>query len=160
MNKKDLTEAEIRTRYITPAINQTAGWDFVNMREEFTMGKIHVRGKAVRRGKRKAADYLLFYKRDIPIAIVEAKDNNHSADGGLQQALEYAEILDIPFAFSSNGDGFTEHDRTVTAGKITREFGMDEFPTPEQLWERYKSWKQISPKEVDKKSERILNGNT
>ncbi len=87
------------------------------IREEvyFTKGRVIVRGKTVKRGEAKKADYLLFYKPNIPIAVVEAKDNNHSVGAGMQQALDYAEILDVPFAFSSNGDGFLEHDRTGNA---------------------------------------------
>jgi type I restriction enzyme R subunit len=147
MSKKDLSEQEIRTRYITPAITQKAGWKTVQIREEFTLGKIHVRGKSIMRGKRKKADYILFYKPNIPLAIVEAKDNKHSVGSGMQQALEYAEILDIPFVYSSNGDGFVEHDRTCTVNPIERVLGLDEFPTPEDLWQRYKAWKQISSEE-------------
>ena len=147
--KKDLTETEIRTQYITPAIKQTAGWSVVQMREEFTLGKIHVRGKSIHRGKRKVADYLLFFKPNLPIAIVEAKDNNHEVGAGMQQALEYAEILDVPFVYSSNGDGFIEHDRTVTSGVIEHELGLHEFPSPEALWQRYKNWKQLTPQQEE-----------
>ena len=149
MNKKDLTEAEIRTRFITPAIKDVAGWDINLVREEyyFTDGRIHVMGKKLKRGDKKFADYLLYHKSNVPIAIVEAKDNNHSVGGGMQQALEYAEIMDVPFAYSSNGDGFVEHDRTKTDGALERKFGMHEFPSPDELWERYKLWKNISPQE-------------
>ena len=117
MNKKDLTEADIRTKFITPALVGANGdkWNVMTqIREEvyFTKGRVIVRGKTVKRGEAKKADYILFYKPDIPIAVVEAKDNNHAVGAGMQQALEYAEILDVPFAYSSNGDAFLEHDRT------------------------------------------------
>ena len=130
MNKKDLTEADIRTKFITPAI-VASGWDLMTqLREEayFTKGRVMVRGKTVSRGEANKADYLLFYKPNLPIAVIEAKDNNHTVASGMGQALEYAEILDVPFAFSSNGDGFLEHDRTKTSGAVERELPMDRFP--------------------------------
>src|ERR1700720_4594473 len=114
LNKKDLSERDICTKFITPAVRQ-AGWDeMTQLREEvsFTKGWIIVRGKLVTRGKAKRADYILYYKPNIPLALVEAKDNNHSVGDGMQQGLEYAEALNIPFVFSSNGDGFIFHDRT------------------------------------------------
>ncbi len=136
MDKKTLTETDIRTKFITPAIVGPAGdkWDVMTqIREEayFTAGRVIVRGKTVKRGKAKKADYLLFYKPNIPLAVVEAKDNKQSVGAGMQQALEYAEILDVPFAYSSNGDAFLEHDRTKTSGTITREIPLDQFPTPD-----------------------------
>jgi type I restriction enzyme, R subunit len=142
MDKKSLSETDIRSKFITPAIcNPTgAGWSLMTqVREEvyFTKGRVIVRGKTVHRGEAKKADYLLYYKPNIPIAVVEAKDNNHGVGDGMQQALEYAEILDVPFAFSSNGDAFLEHDRTVTGGTVTREVPLDRFPSPEDLWQRY-----------------------
>src|SRR5438874_4457882 len=106
MNKRDLNERDICTKFITPALRR-AGWDEVTqIREEvrFTKGRIIVRGKLVTRGEGKRADYILYYKPNIPIAIIEAKDNHHSAGDGIQQALEYAETLDLPFVFSSNGE--------------------------------------------------------
>nr|WP_323054189.1 type I restriction endonuclease [Thermoclostridium stercorarium] len=119
MNKKDLSERDICSKYITPALIN-AGWDLERqIREEvtFTDGRIIVRKKLVTRGERKRADYILYYKSNIPLAIIEAKDNKHPVGAGMQQALNYAEILDIPFAFSSNGDAFLEHDRTIKEGK-------------------------------------------
>ncbi len=107
MNKKKLSERDICTKFITPAVKQ-AGWDEMSqIREEvyFTKGRIIVQGKLVTRGKAKFADYILYYKPNIPIALIEAKDNNHSVGGGMQQGLEYAATLDIPFVFSSNGGG-------------------------------------------------------
>lgn len=147
MNKKLLSEQDIRTKFITPAIVENAGWDRLKqLREEvyFTDGRIWVRGNLTRRGKAKKADYILYYKPNIPIAVVEAKDNNHSVGAGMQQALEYADILDIPFVYSSNGDGFLEHDRSVTDGPVEKELPLDAFPTPGQLWQRYKAYKGIS----------------
>lgn len=120
MNKKSLNERDICTKFITPAI-QKAGWtDVWHFREEFyfTKGRVIVRGKLVSRGERKRADYLLYYEPTIPIAIVEAKDNNHALGVGMQQALEYSDLLQLPFVFSSNGDGFLFHDKTKTGGKL------------------------------------------
>lgn len=152
MNKKTLSERDICTKFITPALEK-AGWDKqLQILEEvsFTDGKIYVRGKFTARGTRKRADYILYYKPNIPVAIIEAKDNNHSVKAGIQQALEYAQILDIPFVFSSNGDGFLFHDRTATDGNIETEIGLDEFPTPEELWQKYKKYKGIETPEVEK----------
>lgn len=151
MNKKSLSERDICTKYITPAIEK-AGWDTqVQVLEEvsFTDGKIYVRGKITARGTRKRADYILYYKPNIPIAIIEAKDNNHSVRAGIQQGLDYAKILDIPCVFSSNGDGFLFHDRTAADGNIETELGIDEFPSPEHLWERYKRYKGIETTEAE-----------
>ncbi len=149
MNKKQLTEADIRTKFITPALLGQNGekWDILTqLREEayFTKGRVIVRGKTVKRGEAKKADYILYYKPNMPIAVIEAKDNNHSVGAGMQQALEYAEILDVPFAYSSNGDAFLEHDRTATTGMVTREIPLDQFPTPTELWSRYCQTKQLT----------------
>ena len=155
MNKKSLSERDICTKFITPAIVK-AGWklDF-HFREEltfntFTDGKIYVKGKFTARGSKKRADYILYYKPNIPIAIIEVKDNNHSVRAGIQQGLDYAKILDIPCVFSTNGDGFLFHDRTVSDSTIETEIGIDEFPSPEQLWEKYKKYKGISTPESEK----------
>lgn len=145
MDKKTLSERDICTKFITPAIEK-AGWDkHTQLLEEvsFTDGKIFVRGRLTARGKAKRADYILYYKPNIPIAIVEAKDNNHSVRSGIQQALDYARILDIPCVFSSNGDGFLFHDRSAEGENIETELDIDSFPNPEQLWERYKKFKGI-----------------
>ena len=152
MNKKSLSERDICTKFITPALEK-AGWDTqLQILEEvsFTDGKIYVRGKITARGTRKRADYILYYKPNIPIAIIEAKDNNHSVRAGIQQGLDYARILDIPCVFSSNGDGFLFHDRTATDGNIEAEISLDDFPTPEQLWEKYKKFKGIATPEAEK----------
>jgi len=136
--KSQLSERDICTKYITPAING-AGWNDYphNFREEvyFTAGRIKVRGKLVSRGKGKRADYILYYKPNLPIGVIEAKDNTHPIGAGMQQALEYSQILDTPFAYSSNGDGFIEHDRT--RGQ-ERELSLSEFPSPGELWSRHK----------------------
>jgi len=152
MNKKDLSERDICTKFITPAIEK-AGWDkLTQLLEEvsFTDGKIYVRGKMTARGARKRADYILYYKPNIPIAIVEAKDNKHSVRAGIQQALDYAKILDIPCVFSSNGDGFIFHDRTANDGNVEIELDIDNFPRPEELWLKYKKYKGIETPEAEK----------
>ena len=146
MSKKDLSERDICTRFITPAVKQ-AGWDIhAQVREEvsFTKGRIIVRGKLVTRGKPKRADYILYYKPNIPIALIEAKDNNHAVGDGIQQGLEYATTLDIPFVFSSNGDAFLFHDRTGRGSQIESELPLESFPTPTQLWSRYCGWKGLA----------------
>lgn len=146
MNKKSLTEADIRSKFITPNI-VSAGWNIdTQVREEvhFTDGRIYVRGRIHTRGERKRADYILYYKPNIPIAIIEAKDNNHSVSDGIQQALGYAETLDIPFVFSSNGDGFYFHDRTEKAGKIAIEIPLNAFPSPQELWQKYRAYKELA----------------
>ena len=145
MNKRGLSERDICTKFIMPAL-RSAGWDEMRqIREEvsFTEGRIVVRGKMVTRKKGKRADYILYYKPNIPIALIEAKDNNHSIGDGIQQALDYAQILNIPFVFSSNGDGFLFHDRT--GASVTREetLSLSAFPSPHDLWERFCAWKNL-----------------
>lgn len=143
MNKKELSERDICTKFITPALRQ-AGWDEqTQLREEvsFTKGRVIVRGKMVRRGEAKRADYILYYKPNIPLAVIEAKDNNCSLGDGLQQALDYGETLKIPFVFASNGDGFVFHDGTRTDGAIEQNLSLDQFPPPATLWARYREWK-------------------
>jgi type I restriction enzyme, R subunit len=152
IDKRSLSERDICTKFITPAIEK-AGWDkLTQLLEEvyFTDGKIYVRGKLTTRGQAKRADYILYYKPNIPIAIVEAKDNNHSVKAGIQQALAYAKVLDIPCVFSSNGDGFLFHDRTATEGNIETELDIGSFPTPAQLWEKYKTYKGIFTSSAEK----------
>ena len=147
MDKKGLSERDIRTTFITPALCN-AGWDEMGqIREEltFTKGRVTVRGKLVSRGQGKRADYVLYYKPNIPIAVVEAKDSTHAIGDGMQQALDYAETLNIPFAFSSNGDGFVFHDRTGTGAELESTLALDAFPSPEDLWARYRAWKGLNP---------------
>ncbi|WP_297492790.1 EcoAI/FtnUII family type I restriction enzme subunit R [Acidocella sp.] len=145
MEKKSLSERDICTKFITPAL-RNAGWDEqLQIREEvsFTKGRIIVRGKLVSRGKAKRADYILYYKPNIPLALIEAKDNTHSVGDGMQQGLEYAEALDIPFVFSSNGDGFVFHDRTGRSAIKEATLGLTSFPSPDELWARYRVWKGL-----------------
>ena len=152
MNKKDLSESDIKAKFITPAL-LTAGWDEQTQlgREIFfTAGRIYVKGKMTARGKRKFADYILFYKPNVPIAVIEAKDNKHSVKGGMQQALGYANTLDVPFVFSSNGDGFYFHDKTATDGAIEKELSLEEFPSPEFLWAKYRKYKGLESPETSK----------
>jgi type I restriction enzyme R subunit len=139
MKKGALSESDICDRFITPAVIR-AGWSSVQWRREygFTDGKIIVRGDLVARGKKKRADYLLFYRPNIPIAVIEAKDNNHSIGSGMQQALSYAGILDVPFVFSSNGDGFLFHDNSGTYPFVEKQLSLQEFPTPAELWRHYR----------------------
>ena len=150
MSKKSLSERDICTKFITPAI-LGAGWDLhTQIREElsFTKGRIIVRGKLHTRGQQKRADYVLYYKSNIPIAVIEAKENNLSVGAGMQQALDYAETLDVPFVFSSNGDAFLMHDRTGLANKVEQELSLDAFPSPEELWARYCKWRGVDTPEA------------
>jgi type I restriction enzyme R subunit len=149
-DKKSLSERDICTKYITPAITG-AGWDLHSqIREEvsFTKGRIIVRGKLHTRGEQKRADYILYYKSNIPLAVIEAKDNGHSVGAGMQQALNYAETLGVPFVFSSNGDAFLMHDRTGLADKIEQELALHAFPSPAELWQRYCQWKGLETVEA------------
>jgi type I restriction enzyme R subunit len=147
MDKRGLSERDICTKFITPALRE-AGWDeMLQIREEvgFTKGRIIVRGKLVTRGQAKRADCILYYKPNIPLALIEAKDNSHSVGDGMQQALDYATTLDIPFVFSSNGDGFVFHDRTGASNPREANLGLDAFPSPADLWARYRAWKGLDP---------------
>ncbi len=131
-----MSEEDTKRLEITPAITNS-GWDprnQVRMEYSFTNGRIMVKDKEIRKGKKKKADYLLFYKPNFPIAIVEAKKFHRGVSDGLQQGMAYAECLNVPFVYSSNGKGFYEHD--FLTGK-ERELKLDEFPTPEELWKRY-----------------------
>lgn len=146
-DKKSLSEMDIRTKFITPAI-VSAGWSsFSQMREEYkvTNGRIIARGKVCKREAPLKADYVLFYKPNKPIAVVEAKDNNHTMADGMQQALQYADMMDIPFVFSSNGDGFVFHNKFITEGPAEIILSLDEFPSPETLWKMYHEQNHISP---------------
>src|SRR3954467_5733167 len=145
MDKRSLTERDICTKFILPAV-KGAGWDeMVQVREEvyFTKGRIIVRGKLVTRGKAKKADVVLYYKPNIPIALIEAKDNTHSVGHGIQQGLDYAATLDIPFVFSSNGDGFVFNDRTGLSTPVEANLSLDAFPSPAGSWARYRTWKGL-----------------
>ncbi|TAF53369.1 MAG: DEAD/DEAH box helicase [Oscillatoriales cyanobacterium] len=150
IDKRNLSESDIRAKYITPAI-VGSGWDeLTQIRREFylTDGRVLVRGRLHSRGNRKFADYVLYLTPNVPIAIVEAKANHEPMGIGMQQALDYAQMLDVPFAYSSNGDGFIERDRTGT-GEIERELGLDAFPTPDELRQRYYQWKELSDRQAE-----------
>ena len=163
MNKKSLSEADIRSKFITPALcgPEGAGWDLMTQVSEekyFTKGRVLVRGKTVHRGEARKADYLLYYRPNLPIAVIEAKDNHHTVGDGMQQALEYAEILDVPFAYSCNGDGFLEHDRTRTSGEVTREIPLDRFPSPAELWARYCQSKGLTEQQIAVTTQEYYSG--
>ena len=136
LSKKQMTEEDIKLQYITPAIQSKWGLDRITMETKITEGRIKLRGNLVSREKPKKADYVLYLNKSKPIAIVEAKDNNHIISHGLQQAITYAKMLDVPFAYSSNGDGFCEHD--FLTGQ-ERTFGLEEFPTVEELMARWEN---------------------
>ena len=137
-----MTEADVRAKLIDPAVEQ-AGWseDRVQREITFTAGRIHVHGKTVSRGKKKRVDYILYYKNDLPLALIEAKDDSHSAGDGLQQGISYAQDLDIPFVYSSNGKGFIEHDSFTGAEK---ELDVSSLPSPEELFARFIQAKGIT----------------
>lgn len=159
--KCSLSERDIITKYILPAI-EASGWDKRNqIREEvsFTAGRIFVKGKLTKRGEKKRADIIIYYKSNIPVAVVEAKDNKHTVGAGMQQALEYADTLDIPVAISSNGDGFViQYRRNCgcpdASGKaiISENADLDHFPTPSELWECYKRYNNLETKEAEETS--------
>src|SRR3990167_6247383 len=148
MNKKQMSEEDIKLNFITPALIDNKKWDKkqIRMNVYFTDGNIIVAGKTVKRGQRNFADYILEHKPNIPLAVIEAKDNNHSIGEGIQQGIGYAEKLDLPFVFSSNGDGFIFHDRET--GKET-ELALNQFPSPKELWEKYKKYNGITEKIED-----------
>ena len=140
--KQNMTEEDIKLQYITPAL--TSKWERqkITMETQITDGKISLKGNLAVRQPGKRVDYLLYLSANNPIAVVEAKDNHHQVSAGLQQAMDYAKMLDLPFAFSSNGDGFAEHDFLTGA---ERQFGMDEFPTEAELTDRYKRESGLTP---------------
>ncbi len=162
MSKQQLSEQDICTKFITPALAK-AGWDIqTQIRQEFTFtkGRINVHGKTVSRGTRKRADYILYYKNNFPIAIIEAKDAQHSVGDGIQQALDYGDTLDIPFIYSSNGSGFLEHQRLPGSEKIETEIALDEFPSPAELYRRYCGNKQLTPEDSKVVFEDYYQGQT
>lgn len=152
----DLSERDICTKFINPAL-VTAGWNLDNtqVREEvkLTDGRVIVRGKLSTRGRQLRADYVLYHRANVPLAVIEAKGPTHTAAAGIQQALNYAEMLDVPFVFSSNGSRFVFHDKTAI-GEIEHEIGMDAFPSPEVLWAKYRAWKGL-----DSETTRIVEQN-
>ena len=146
MNKNHLSEDDISVKYITPALHK-AGWDEetqIRRQVSFTKGRIIVRGKMVSRGKGKKADFVLYYQH-IPIALIEAKKATFSEAHGMQQALGYAATLQVPFVFSSNGKGFVFHDRTGQSASIETNLALDTFPSPAELWSKYRAWKKLAP---------------
>lgn len=146
--KNQMSEEDIKNNYINPAL-QNKGWEMgehILLEKCFTDGRIDVRGEKAFRQKRKYTDYLLHYNKSKPLAVIEAKKNTNNVGSGIQQAIEYAEILDVPFAYSSNGDGFLEHDM-ITG--LEKEFSINEFPTREELWIRYQNEANLSEKEKE-----------
>lgn len=149
MDKAGLSESDICDRYIRPAM-EAAGWDgLAQIYREYPLraGRIVVRGRRARRDASTVlrADYALFYKANIPLAVVEAKDNSHAMGAGMPQAIRYAELLDVPFSFSSNGDGFIFRDATLADGQLERRIALNEFPSPADLWDRLCAWKGWPP---------------
>ncbi|MFN9709558.1 MAG: DEAD/DEAH box helicase family protein, partial [Burkholderiales bacterium] len=145
MNKKNLSESDICDKFIRPAM-VAAGWSGMDqLYREFPLraGRVVVRGQKAQRDKSTVlrADYALFYKANIPLAVLEAKDNNHAVGAGMGQAIQYAELLGVPFSFASNGDGFVFRDATLADGVLERNLTLDEFPSPQELWERFCAWK-------------------
>ena len=151
MDKTKLSESDICDKYIRPAMEQ-AGWnglDQIFREYPLRAGRVVVRGSKAYRDKSTVlrADYALFYKANIPLAVVEAKDNKHAVGAGMGQALNYAQLLDVPFSFSSNGDGFVFRDATLATGVLEQNLTLQEFPSPQELWNRYCAWKGWSAEE-------------
>ena len=142
INKATLTEADIISKYLLPAI-KAAGWDdLTQVRQEVKLrdGKVVVRGQMAARKKVKSADIVLYHKMGLPLAVIEAKANQHEIGKGMQQGLDYARLLDVPFVFASNGDGFVFHDKTNPA-QLESEIALEDFPSPGQLWDKLCTWK-------------------
>ncbi|MBA4059822.1 MAG: restriction endonuclease [Verminephrobacter sp.] len=151
MDKTQLSESDICDKFIRPAMEK-AGWnglDQIFREYPLRAGRVVVRGNKAYRDKSTVlrADYALFYKANIPLAVVEAKDNQHAVGAGMGQALNYAQLLDVPFSFSSNGDGFVFRDATLATGVLEQNLTLEEFPSPEELWRRYCTWKGWSDEE-------------
>ncbi len=149
MDKKSLSESDICDKFISPAVQQ-AGWSLhEQIYREYTLrpGRMVVRGRTAARDPKSVlfADYALFFKANIPIAVIEAKDNRHAIGAGMPQAITYAGLLDVPFSFSSNGDGFIFRDQTLATGTLEQYLTLEEFPSPAELWERFCSWKGWTP---------------
>jgi len=145
MDKTNLSESDICDKFIRPAMVD-AGWsgqDQIFREYPLRAGRVVVRGSKAYRDKSTVlrADYALFYKANIPLAVVEAKDNQHAVGAGMGQALNYAQLLDVPFSFSSNGDGFVFRDATLATGVLEQNLTLEEFPSPQELWRRYCAWK-------------------
>ena len=151
MDKSNLSESDLCDKFIRPAMEK-AGWnglDQIFREYPLRAGRVVVRGNKAYRDKSTVlrADYALFYKANIPLAVVEAKDNKHAVGAGMGQALNYAQLLDVPFSFSSNGDGFVFRDATLATGVLEQNLSLEEFPSPQELWRRYCTWKGWSDEE-------------
>lgn len=149
MDKKNLSEADVISKYILPAVEK-AGWNSMEqIRQEVKLrdGKVIVRGQMGVRKTVKSADIVLYYKPNIPLAVIEAKSNKHGVDKGMQQALDYAKLLDVPFTFSSNGDAFIFHDKT-NSEKREIEISLDDFPSPQELWAKYCRFKGYTEEQL------------
>ena len=153
INKKDLSETDIINKFIRPAIKRSGWDDMTQIREEVKLrdGKVVVRGQMAIRQTVKSADIVLYHKTNLPLAVIEAKANKHEIGKGMQQALDYASLLEVPFVFASNGDGFIFHDKTIDAGAdkpIETEISLDEFPSPDELWDKYCHWKGYTKEQL------------
>jgi len=149
MDKKNLSESDICDKFVRPAL-VAAGWhtlDQIYAQYPLRDGRVVVRGKTARRDPATVlrADFALFFKANIPLATVEVKDNQHAVGAGMAQAIHYAQLLDVPFSFASNGDGFVFRDATLATGVLEQTIGLDEFPSPQELWQRYCAWKGWPP---------------
>ena len=157
----EMTEEDIKLQYITPAL--TSKWDIKKITMEtsplnnFTDGKVHIKGNIPSRDKGKRCDYVLWYNRGTPLAIVEAKDNNHSSSFGMQQAIAYGMMMNVPFVYTSNGTSFFEHDFTTG---LEKEFLLTDFPTLEELYDRWKNVDAQKILEVENKMQYAIDGNT
>ena len=142
INKLELSEADIISKFILPAVIGSGWDDMTQIREEVKLrdGKVIVRGQMAVRKTVKSADIVLYHKPNLPLAVIEAKANKHSIGKGMQQALDYAGLLEVPFVFSSNGDGFIFHDKTNST-ILETEISLSDFPTPAELWDKYCQWK-------------------
>lgn len=153
INKKDLSETDIINKFIRPAIKHSGWDDMTQIREEVKLrdGKVVVRGQMAVRQIVKSADIVLYHKPNLPLAVIEAKANQHEIGKGMQQALDYARLLEVPFVFSSNGDGFIFHDKTVTSNtntSIETEISLNDFPSPTELWGKYCQWKGYTQEQL------------
>ena len=153
INKKDFSETDIINKFIRPAIKRSGWDDMTQIREEVKLrdGKVVVRGQMAVRQTVKSADIVLYHKPNLPLAVIEAKANQHAIGKGMQQALDYARLLEVPFVFSTNGDGFIFHDKTITTGTntpIETEISLDNFPSPTKLWEKYCQWKGYTQEQL------------
>ena len=149
IDKSKLTETDIITKFILPAVKDSGWDDMTQIRQEVKLrdGKVVVRGRVAARKKVKSADIVLYHKPSMPLAVIEAKANKHEIGKGMQQGLDYARLLDVPFVFASNGDGFIFHDKTNPT-QIESEIRLEDFPTPQQLWQKYCFWKGYTEQQL------------